>query len=190
MKVFGEWGRSLRILGILFIFMFFFIFGWVSIPILFFPSAHEILYQGEILTTTCSPVPDEDRRENSNCITLYELKIGNTGTKDQKMVRIKFPKLPSLRESAYKILDIFASTKKQPESEINRSESPAETIYEVTPFPENKVLTLSFYTVGYRDYLELKKVHVHIKAKGKVVECDPEITVLARIFKNFFGLFF
>jgi hypothetical protein len=183
-------GRKLRFFGLALLVLFGIIFGGVFISTLFFPSANEILYRAEIITTTCNSSLAPSKENNKPCITLYELRIGNTGSKTQEMVRITMRGSPGLRETGSKLLDIFASTKKQPVPDIKRLDSPFEKIYEISPFPENKILILSFYAPGYQDYLALKKMKIRIEARGKIVNLDPQITVLARIFKKIFGIFF
>lgn len=183
-------GRSFRFVGLVVLLLLLLVFGWTFFSTLFFPSTYEVLYKSEILVSTCDPTFCRTESEYNRCLTVYEIRVGNTGRRNQEKVRLKIKGIPSLKESERRLLDIFASNKKHPESVIVRTDNPSEKIYEISPLPENKVLILSFYATGFQDHLALKNLKLQIEARGKIINHDPQITVLARIFKKMFGIFF
>ena len=182
--------RTLRRIGLSIFLLAALMFGWTSISVIFFRSSNEILYKGEIIVSTCTDFFQKGQKDLKNCVTIYELRVGNTGKKDQEKIKVLLPSYIQFRSWDHKILDIMYDAKKRARPKIKKISEHNHQVYEIQPFPENKIVILKLFTTGYTNYQALKDVRIEVHAEGKVVEADPQITTLARIFRAFFGIFF
>ena len=172
--------------------------------ILFFSSAnfvsviyhanHEISYSGRIIVSECNPQfqnlikknPKDDWK--SSCMTIYQIKVGNTGAFDQENIRIRMPRVSFLVPPDISVQNLIASNENKRTPEIqDSSQNDGIVVYDISPLPQNTLVTIKFTTVGMENARLLESMEIQVEAYGRIVESDPQATVLARFLHEMFG---
>ncbi len=172
--------------------------------ILFFSSAnfvsviyhadHEISYSGRIIVSDCNPqfqnLIKKDSKDDwkSSCMTIYQIKLGNTGASDQENIRIRMPRISFLVPPDISVQDLIASNEKKQTPEIkDSSQNDGVVVYDISPLPQNTLVTIKFSAVGMENARMLESMEIHVEAYGRIVESDPQATVFARFLHEMFG---
>jgi hypothetical protein len=162
--------------------------GVTAVKVIFFPAAEEILYDAQMIHGGQLSTEKTKPRRPGKTLHLYELKIGNTGKRDQPLVEVHLPPDENLKIMAVKVRFIAASNKKVSKSMIDHEWTDDSLIYKIAPLPANRMVIMKMYALTMRGENIFEDPIFKIKAKGRVEEADPEMTTLARFFRALFAL--
>jgi len=173
------WAGLVIVLGFLFPTLFNIIFA----------ARDELSYSAGIQSTTCSGFARNDNRPATNCLTIYAIKLGNTGINPQPAIEVSLLDTPATWRFSSSVVDIVASAQRRGSPAIDYSTGDGEALVRIEDLPRNRLVELYLTTLGFPAYRKLQTMSVAVSASGNVIESSPYVTVLSRFVRNLTVLF-
>ena len=151
-----------------------FLTGVVSFRALLITSAREIVYDGRVSMSYCTP--------SGICYARYELAVGNTGSSPQDEVVADIRIDPAKWSTSHQIQNIAADRARANDPELRLEKSDDGYLYTLDRFAAGAefLLTLECRLCTAEDIKLAKDATVEIRANGTVLKGDPRVTPLAR----------
>ena len=157
-----------------------------SVVSLFFAAEREIVYELNAVFTQCglSKIPGKD------CTALYELIIGNTGTREES-VRLVWPFDLSPWERGQRVLNIAADEPRGRDPQIACQTSGIRSACVMENFAPGAVVIMKFtcFACSGHDTGMMEEKPVDVETEAPVVHGDPRVTTVFRRLQNFLKLF-
>jgi len=161
-------------------------FATYSVVSLFFASEREIVYELNAVFTQCglSKIPGKD------CTALYELIIGNTGTREEK-VRLVWPFDLSPWERGQRVLNIAADQPRGHDPQIACETSGTRSECVMENFAPDALVIMKFtcFACSGHDTGLMEEKTVTVETEADVAQGDPRVTAVFRRLQNLLNLF-
>jgi hypothetical protein len=161
-------------------------FTTFSLVSLLFASDREIVYALNQVVSTCllSGTPGK------NCVAIYELVIGNTGTQEEK-VHLTWPFDLSPWKRGQQILNIAADQPRRHDPRISCDTSESQSECYLEEFAPGALVIMKFTCMACsgNDIGMLEEKKVSLETDAKISHGDPRVTTVVRRLENFLNLF-
>lgn len=164
----------------------------IVFPTLFailFASAEEISYQAGLSSSTCGESFLARGGSRENCISRYQLLIGNTGSRAQQEVVVELEDFPADYRLGRSVQDIVASARRSANPGISEVSEDGRLAFVIRDLQANKLVTLTLLTRGEAAFRQLQQTRARVSARGSLIEAAPRLTVIGRLARNLLGLF-
>ncbi len=173
---------------------------WVGIVValaLIFPTAYNLLfaardelsYSAGVQSTTCAGMLRRDAGPSTNCLTVYGIRLGNTGINPQPAIEVSLYNAPEPSRFSSNTVDIVASAERRQSPDVDYSSQGGQVRIRVENLQRNRLVELQLSYLGGAAYEQLQNASVDIRAVGTVIASNPHVTVLSRFVRNLTLLF-
>lgn len=151
-------------------------FGTASIVSLLISSDREIIYETSLVSHCgLSNVPDKD------CVGLYHITLGNTGTRAESML-LTWPFDLSGWQRGHNILNIAADSPRANDPVVDCKMMESATACTIDQFAPGAMLIMDWtcYACGGMDLEKLEEMPVNLQSSATIAYGDPRVTILFR----------
>jgi len=113
-----------------------------------------------------------------NCTTLYELKLANTGSKNQSRITLALP-IEDAVVNQKGTLNLVASTTPIATVTIETGDHPGQ--YKINQFPPNTLIFVELETKGLKNAEALASGKIEVQAQGRVLNVNPRSAAFLRM---------
>ncbi|MFM1895765.1 MAG: hypothetical protein RLZZ385_839 [Pseudomonadota bacterium] len=156
---------------------------------LLFASNDELSFDTRVLSSTCAGLLADERRPPENCVVIYGIELGNTGTNPQPLIEVRLGGAPEIWRLDEQVVDIVASARRRGSPEVRIDSLPDAALIRVENLEPNRLLSLRLAFLGLQASRQLETMTVEVSASGSLINTSPHLTVLSRFLRNLFGVF-
>jgi len=160
-----------------------------SVSKIMFASEDEISFDRVIASSTCVGFIADAARSGDNCVTTYQLEVGNTGHNPQPLIEFRLRGMPEVWRLNSRAVDIVASAERRATPLVSHVLLGDELLVTVQNLEPNRLVAINLDVLGLAAYNQLDAVAVDVRANGTVIETSPHMTVVSRFLRNIFSVF-